>query len=82
MDNGPDVVSKTRDPSANEDGVTLVFSRLGKPIGYAFVEPFNGRFRDECRNGYWFLSQAYTRAKIEARRRTTMRRGPTNCLAG
>jgi len=49
-----------------ENGVTLDFSRPGKPTDNAFVESFNGRFRDECLNARWFLSLADARGKIEA----------------
>ena len=49
-----------------ENGVTLDFSRPGKPTDNAFVESFNGRLRDECLNAHWFLSLADARAKIEA----------------
>jgi putative transposase len=35
---------------AYEHRVTLDFSRPGKPIDNAFVEPFNGRLREECLN--------------------------------
>ena len=37
-------------------GVTLDFSRPGKPTDNAFIEAFNGRFRAECLNAHWFLS--------------------------
>ena len=49
-----------------DNGVTLEFSRPGKPTDNAFVESFNGRLRDECLNAHWFLSLADVRAKIEA----------------
>ncbi len=51
---------------AYENGVTLDFSRPGKPTDNAFVESFNGHLRDECLNAHWFLSLADARAKIEA----------------
>ena len=41
-----------------ENGVTLDFSRPGKPTDNAFIESFNGRLRDECLNAHWFLSLA------------------------
>jgi len=50
MNNGPEFVSKALDRWAFEHGVTLNFSRPGKPTDNAFVESFNGRFRDECLN--------------------------------
>jgi putative transposase len=45
--------------------VTLDFSRPGKPTGNAFVESFNGSFRDECLNVNWFQSLNDGKAKIE-----------------
>jgi len=66
VDNGPEFISKALDRWAYENGVTLDFSRPGKPTGNAFVESFNGRLRDECLNAHWFLSLADARAKIEA----------------
>jgi putative transposase len=50
LDNGPEFVSKALDRWAYENGVTLDFSRPGKPTDNAFVESFNGRLRDECMN--------------------------------
>ena len=69
VDNGPEFISKALDRWAYENGVTLDFSRPGKPTDNAFVESFNGRLRDECLNAHWFLSIADARAKIEAWRR-------------
>ncbi len=69
VDNGPEFISKALDRWAYDNGVTLDFSRPGKPTDIAFVESFNGRLRDECLNTHWFLSLADARAKIEAWRR-------------
>ena len=66
VDNGPEFISKALDRWAYENGVTLDFSRPGKPTDNAFVESFNGRLRDECLNTHWFLSLDDARAKIEA----------------
>ena len=38
--------------------MTLRFIRPGKPIENAYVESFNGKFRDECLNEHWFQSVA------------------------
>jgi putative transposase len=46
--NGPEFVSKVLDRWAYERGVTLDFSRPGKPKDNCFVESFNGRLRDEA----------------------------------
>jgi putative transposase len=69
VDNGPEFISKALDRWAYEAGVTLDFSRPGKPTDNAFVESFNGRLRDECLNAHWFLSLADARSKIETWRR-------------
>ena len=66
VDNGSEFVSKAVDKWAYENKVALDFSRPGKPIDNAFVESFNGSFRDECLNVNWFLSFEDACAKIEA----------------
>jgi putative transposase len=69
VDHGPEFVSKVLDRWAYECGVTLDFSRPGKPTDNAFIESFNGRLRDECMDAHWFLSLEDARSKIEAWRR-------------
>ncbi|NVJ93344.1 MAG: transposase [Methylocystaceae bacterium] len=49
-----------------KSGVTLRFIDSGKPTQNAYVENFNGKFRDECLNEYWFLSIKEAREIIEA----------------
>lgn len=68
-DNGPEFISKVLDPWAYVNGVVMDFSRPGKPTDNAYIESFNGRFRDECLNTHWFLSLNDAKAKIEAGRR-------------
>ena len=58
-------VSRDLDLWAYQRGVTLDFSRPGKPTDNAFIEAFNGRFRAECLNAQWFLSLADAREKME-----------------
>ena len=69
VDNGPEFISKDLDKWAYEHGVTLDFSRPGKPTDNALIESFNGSFRDECLNVNWFLSVDDARKKVEAWRR-------------
>jgi putative transposase len=38
----------------------------GKPVQNAFIESFNGKFRDECLNQKWFVSLDDARRTIEA----------------
>ncbi|BAZ92514.1 transposase [Thiohalobacter thiocyanaticus] len=44
---------------------TLHFIQPGKPTQNAFVESFNGKFRDYCLNLHWFASLADARSAIE-----------------
>ena len=69
VDNGPEFISRNLDLWAYMNGVTLDFSRPGKPTDNAFIESFNGKFRAECLNASWFLSLAEARSKCEAWRR-------------
>jgi putative transposase len=66
MDNGPEFSGRALDTWAYVRGVQLRFIRPGKPIENAFVESFNGKFRDECLNEHWFASVAEARTLIEA----------------
>ena len=66
LDNGPEFIGKALDRWAYKNSVTLDFSRPGKPTDNAFIESFNGSFRDECLNLHWFLSLNDAREKIEA----------------
>ena len=73
VDHGSKFVSRDLDLWAYRHGVTLDFSRPGKPIDNAFInafiEAFNGRLRAECLSAHWFLSLADAREKLEAWRR-------------
>ena len=65
-DNGPEFRSEAMDQWADRHGITLAFIEPGRPVQNAFVESFNGRFRDECLNEHWFLDLADAKATIEA----------------
>jgi putative transposase len=45
--------------------VALQFIRPGKPVDNAYVESFNGRFRDECLDLHWFRCLSDDRRTIE-----------------
>lgn len=47
------------------NGVTMDFSRPGKPMDNAMIESFNGTFRDECLNVNRFLSMEDAQENIE-----------------
>lgn len=65
-DNGPEFAGRTLDAWAYRRGVELRFIRPGKPIENAYVESFNGKFRDECLNEHWFVSLGEAQQVIEA----------------
>jgi len=66
LDHGPEFAGRTLDAWAYARGVDLCFIRPGKPIENAYVECFNGKFRDECLNEHWFVSLVDGKALIEA----------------
>lgn len=65
-DNGSEFASILLDRWAYEHGVVMDFSRPGKPTDNAFIESFNGSFRDECLNAHGFLSLEDACSKIES----------------
>jgi len=69
MDNGPEFAGKALDAWAYQRGVKLHFIRPGKPVENAYIESFNGKFRDECLNEHWFVTLDHAREVIEAWRR-------------
>jgi putative transposase len=69
MDNGPEMTSKAMFFWSRRRGVNLHFIQPGKPTQNAFVESFNGRFRDSCLNQYWFRDLDDAREIIAAWRR-------------
>jgi putative transposase len=65
-DNGPEFAGAELDEWAYRNGVVLDFIDPGKPTQNAFVESFNGTFREECLNENWFVSLADAQQTIEA----------------
>lgn len=82
MDNGPEFTSRVLDQWAYERGVELHFIQPGKPVQNAFVESFNGKFRDECLNTNWFVSLADACERIEGWRQDYNGHRPHSSLGG
>ncbi len=80
VDNGPEFISKVLDQWAYLNGIALDFSRPGKPSDNAFIEAFNGRFRQECLNENWFLSLEDARDKVEMWRKEYNKHRPHGAL--
>ncbi len=68
-DQGPEFTGKALDQWAYRNGVELKLIEAGKPMQNAYIESFNGKFRDECLNEHWFTSLAEARAIVAAWRR-------------
>ena len=65
VDNGPEFDGQVLDQWSYRTGVHFSFILPGKPNENAYIESFNGKFRDECLNEHWFLSLAHARRVIE-----------------
>jgi putative transposase len=65
VDNGPEFQGQVLDAWAYQANVALSFIRPGKPNENAYIESFNGKFRDECLNEHWFITMAQARRVIE-----------------
>ena len=63
---GPEFTSRVVDQWAYENQVALHFIERGKPTQNAFIESFNGKFRDECLNQNWFVDLRHARELIES----------------
>lgn len=64
-DNGPEFTSQALDEWAHRNGVKLDFITPGKPIENAYIESFNGKFRDEGLNQNLFHDLPDARSKAE-----------------
>lgn len=81
-DNGKEFCGRAMLTWAHQHGVTLRLIEPGKPNQNAFIESFNGRFRDECLNEHWFLNLDHARVLIEAWRREYSEERPKKALGG
>jgi putative transposase len=57
-DQGPEFTGRALDQWAYRNGVDLKLIQAGKPTQNAYIESFNGKFRDECLNEHWFSTLA------------------------
>lgn len=81
-DNGLEFCGRAMLTWAHERRVTLRLIEPGKPTQNAYIESFNGRFRDECLNEHWFTSVAHAEVVIEAWRREYNEERPKKGLGG
>jgi len=82
VDNGPEFAGRVLDRWAYQRGVHLHFIEPGKPVQNAYIESFNGKFRDECLNEHWFLDLQDARRTIESHRQEYNTYRPHSSLGG
>ena len=80
IDNGPEFTGRDLDSFTHKNGIKLDFIRPGKPVENAFIKSFNGKFRDECLNGHWFVDLVEAKARIEEWRQEYNCRRPHSSL--
>lgn len=64
-DNGPEFTGRALHLWAQANGAHLNHIQPGKPTQNAFIESFNGTFRDDCLNQHWFDTIAQAQLLIE-----------------
>ncbi|RUF71809.1 transposase, partial [Pseudomonas aeruginosa] len=79
-DQGPEFTGKALDQWAYQRDIKLKLIQPGKPTQNAFIESFNGKFRDECLNEHWFCSLAEARIRIAAWRRNYNEHRPHSAI--
>jgi putative transposase len=65
----PGHCGRLRDLGAYGHAIDLKLIAAGKPTQNAYIESFNGKFRDECLNDHYFNNLAHARALIAEWRR-------------
>lgn len=68
-DGGPEFTSRAFLGWAHARGIEHLLIEPGKPTQNAYIESFNGKFRDECLNEHWFETLVQARIEIAAWRR-------------
>jgi putative transposase len=68
-DQGPEFTSRAFMAWTHARGVQHLLNDAGSPTQNAYIESFNGKFRDECLNEQWFESLAQARQEIARWRR-------------
>lgn len=81
-DNGPEFIGRAMLDWAHANGVQLKQTEPGKPNQNAYIESFNGRFRDECLNEHWFVSLAHASTIIRGWHRKYNEERPKKELSG
>ncbi len=76
VDQDTEFASRDLDLWAYARGVTLDFSRPGKPTDNAYAEAFNSRVRAECMNAHWAGNSTLHCSNVRVRSTTPGRAQP------
>ncbi|KNA33115.1 transposase, partial [Burkholderia pseudomallei] len=79
-DQGPEFTSRALDQWAYANGFKLKAMAVFFFFFFAYIESFNGKFRDECLNEHWFTTLAHARAVIAAWRQDYNEQRPHSAL--
>lgn len=79
-DNGPEMTSREFISWSYRNNIAIEYIQPGKPIQNAFIESFNGKFRDECLNEEVFRDLEGARRKIGKWRRYYNEERPHSAL--
>ena len=79
-DNGTELTSMAVLRWSQQTGVEWHYIAPGKPMQNAFVESFNGRFRDECLNDTLFSTLSEARSAITSWKEDYNHHGPHSAL--
>ncbi len=82
VDNGPEFIAQRLAIWCQQQGVRLSYIEPGKPSQNGQVESFNGRLRDECLNGHYFLDEVDAQQKLDAWRWEYLQERPHSSLGG
>ena len=82
MDNGPEFRSAKFQRWCQERNIEVLYTQPGKPTQNAFVESFNGKFRDECLNQELFFGLEDAKQKVERWRMEYNTERPHQSLGG
>ena len=81
-DNSKEFCGRAMLTSAHQYNVTLRLIEPAITSQNAFIESFNGRFRDECLNEHWLLNLEHARVITEAWRKECSEERPPKALGG
>jgi len=65
MDNGPEFTSTQFTQWCKDNGISIYFIEKGRPTQNAYIESFNGKFRDECLSDTVWRDISHARRDIE-----------------